>query len=317
MALLFIIGTLFSLQLAYYVLYTPHRSLQPRQVNNTDKLFAQAAYGLAYILALLRLPFAVLPYGFKLLNFFVFKQHYSVSRNQYFIEAVRIVGDFSNLALGIVFIQSIEFLSRPAYVLLMSCAAAEAIRLFAEKGQMVFSALCQSLPHQWATHFLASRLNSLPNFLRTRIGWYCQYYMLNDEDRAAHILNILRSSTATDSETSQKLAYITKLKIITTTTGLRGGHVRDVARGEIFIHRRWTADPWLLIVQALRPDPCIFDPRYLPRPFYYRSQSNRLATLFVFQHAKLCPSYTLYQFGHEIKAARYDLFYRLAQWAGQ
>src|SRR6266478_3663871 len=80
MALLFIIGTLFSLQLAYYVLYTPHPSLQPRQVNNTDKLFAQAAYGLAYILALLRLPFAVLPYGFKLLNFFVFKQHYSVDR---------------------------------------------------------------------------------------------------------------------------------------------------------------------------------------------------------------------------------------------
>src|SRR5262249_17723071 len=54
--------------------------------------------------------------------------------------------------------------------------------------------------------------------------------------------------------------------------------------------------------------------RYLRRPFRYRSQSNRLATLFVLGHARYCPTYAVYQFGHEIKAARYDFFYRVLRW---
>jgi hypothetical protein len=31
----------------------------------------------------------------------------------------------------------------------------------------------------------------------------------------------------------------------------------------------------------------------------------------VLSHARYCPTYALYQFGHEIKAARYDFFYRV------
>jgi len=69
-----------------------------------------------------------------------------------------------------------------------------------------------------------------------------------------------------------------------------------------------------VIGQALRRAPWIFDPRFLGRPFFYRSQSNRLATLFVLTHARYCPTYALYQFGHEIKVARYDFFYRILRW---
>src|SRR5262245_30371060 len=88
------------------------------------------------------------------------------------------------------------------------------------------------------------------------------------------------------------------------------------AKGEVFIHRNWTNDPWLLIGQGMRRAPWMFDPRYLRRPFYYRTESNRLATLFVLQHARYSPSYACYQFGHEIKAARYDFVYRCLRWIG-
>jgi hypothetical protein len=92
--------------------------------------------------------------------------------------------------------------------------------------------------------------------------------------------------------------------------------VRDVARGEVFIHRRWTNDPWLLIGQALRRTPWFFDPRYLRRPFYYRTEANRLVTRFVLCHARHAWPYALFQFGHEIKAARHDAFYRVLRRVG-
>ena len=39
-------------------------------------------------------------------------------------------------------------------------------------------------------------------------------------------------------------------------------------------------------------------------------------TVFVFKNAILCPIYAVYQFGHEIKSARFDAFYRIARWLG-
>ena len=92
--------------------------------------------------------------------------------------------------------------------------------------------------------------------------------------------------------------------------------MREVARGEIYIHPRWTNQPDLLRGLALRRSPWIFDPRHVPRPFYYRTCANRLMTLTVFEFAVLCPLYAIYQFGHEIKSARYDAFFRLLSWLG-
>jgi hypothetical protein len=62
---------------------------------------------------------------------------------------------------------------------------------------------------------------------------------------------------------------------------------------------------------ALRRAPWMFDPRYLRRPFYYMSEANRLATLFVLEHARYSLPYAIFQFGHEIRVARLHLFYSL------
>src|SRR6185436_20003194 len=67
---------------------------------------------------------------------------------------------------------------------------------------------------------------------------------------------------------------------------------------------------------SLRRSPWIFDPRYLRRPFYYRTEANRLMTLFVFENAQLCPLFAIYQFDHEIKSARFDAFFRIIRWFG-
>jgi hypothetical protein len=187
------------------------------------------------------------------------------------------------------------------------CAAAEGIRLASEKGQMVYSALWQMLPHRHIAHKLSRRYSQ---------SRYCRYYALSDGDRMAYVLGALKSLARVDPEVSNRLDYLCGFWIVPDAHGLRCDHVRDVARGEVFIHRSWTADPGLLIGQGLRRAPWMFDPRYLPRPFYYRTQSNRLATLFVLRHARYSPLYAWYQFGHEIKVARYDLLYRLLRWLG-
>jgi hypothetical protein len=211
--------------------------------------------------------------------------------------------------MGIILLGYIPVASPIIKDMLYACVVAEAIRLFAEKGQMVFSASWQSLPHR----HLAKWLSKKP-LLNTHILSYCQYYALDDKERIAYILDTLRAYAAANPDTSARLAYLSTLHITHQAYGMRGGHVRDVARGEVFIHQSWTSDPWLLIGQALRRAPWMFDPRYLQRPFYYRSQSNRLATLFVLSNLRYCPTYALYQFGHEIKAARYDFFYRALRW---
>ena len=60
----------------------------------------------------------------------------------------------------------------------------------------------------------------------------------------------------------------------------------------------------------------MFDPRYLRRPFYYMTEANRLATLFVLQHARYSPSFALFQFGHEIRVARLHFFYVILRRTG-
>ncbi len=304
------IGALFALsQLFCYAWFTPVKTPQPIPSSRFDRWIALSLYGLAYFLSLLRLPFAVLPYSIKLIRFLVFKQHYQVSDYHILIEGLRIVGDFANWVIGIIIIEHIGIFSPVIKWMLFASIAAEGIRLFAEKGQMILSALWQFLPHRHLANWL-NKKTVLPIALRR----YCHYYGLSDNDRIVYILNTLRNYASANPDTSAKLAYLSTLKITLQKNGMRGGHVRDVARGEVFIHASWTSDPWVLIGQALRRVPWMFDPRYLRRPFYYRSESNRLATLFVLSNFRYCPTYAFYQFGHEIKAARYDFFYRVLRY---
>ena len=92
------------------------------------------------------------------------------------------------------------------------------------------------------------------------------------------LIQLLKTRAASNPATALKLDYFQAFRVVPHTVRLRLGQVRDVAQGEVFIHARWVNDPWLLIGQALRRSPWLFDPRYLRRPFYYRTEANRLAT---------------------------------------
>jgi hypothetical protein len=307
-AALFVVG-----QFIYYIMATPERTPRPIAPSYFEKSAASALCVIAYILSVLRLPFAVAPYGLKLFGALVLKKYYPVSQYLLVVEAFRILGEIINWGLGSIILGELGKRTPILGVPIFACIFAETVRLFSEKGQMIFSACWQFLPHRGIAHGLQAKFTKATSKHAhpTWLHRYCIYYALADEDRIAYILSSLRHYAAVNAETSTKLAYLSTLKIVSSSYGMRGGHVRDVARGEVFIHRQWTADPWLLIGQALRRTPWLFDPRYLWRPFYYRTESNRLATMFVLSHFRYSPTYALYQFGHEIKAARYDFFYRI------
>lgn len=308
--------------LVYTLWSTPDQHPTPIVISGFDRGLATGLFGLAYVLTLLRLPFAVLPYAAKVFVALVFKKRYDVSHYDERYEVLRIAGDVANWVVGsIVFTHLAEPYSLFSGLMHASIVA-EGVRLVAEKGSMVFSAGWQCLPHRRMAHFVTQLVTLhlkrlLPRSPITRVlSRYVDYYVLSDDQRMSFILDAVRGYAACDAGASQKLAYVTALRIKPNQQGIRGGSVRDVARGEIYIHRQWLADPDLVIGQILRRSPWFFDPRYLARPFYYRSQSNRLATWFVLAHARYCPRFAFYQFGHEIKVARYDCFYRVLRLLG-
>jgi hypothetical protein len=234
--------------------------------------------------------------------------------NQSSTQAIRIFGDFVNFWVVVtLFIRSYIFFDVwfIKSILILSIVA-EAIRLTAEKGIMIWIALWQLLPHRSIARRLDSKFHS--RFLQG----YTRYYILSDQERIKKALRKLkaRARLSKNRQTIAKLRYVNCFKIVPDSIDLRAGEVRDVARGEIYIHASWTNTPDLLCGQALRRSPWIFDPRFLPRPFYYRTQANHMMTNFVFENYRLCPLYAVYQFGHEIKSARYDAFFRLAGWLG-
>jgi undecaprenyl-diphosphatase len=316
-ALVLLIGLPFVLQLGAYFLFVPSveaRAITPR---TAWRVGGSLALWLAAILAVLRLPCALVPYLAKLLLHAICGFRYKTARNGYLIEAIGIVGDVANLVLitGLVLL-----LVRPPGPTLLGTAlylplGAEFVRLYCEKGQMVVSAIWQVLPHRAiAAKILARRTRRAQGGCLAR---YCRYYALTDEARLEYVVAVLKRRAALDAEVADRLAYLEAFRLVPRSHSLRSGHVRDVAAGEVFIHRDWTNDPWLLIGQALRRTPWIFDPRYLRRPFRYRSQANPLVTHFVLQSARYSPPYAIYQFGHEIKAARFALFYRACRWIGR
>ena len=106
------IGALFALsQLFCYAWFTPEITPRPIPITRFDKWFAWFLYGSAYILSLLRLPFAILPYWLKLLRFVFFKQHYQVSDYHIWVEGLRIVGDAANWVVGIILVEHISLVS--------------------------------------------------------------------------------------------------------------------------------------------------------------------------------------------------------------
>jgi hypothetical protein len=138
---------------------------------------------------------------------------------------------------------------------------------------------------------------------------YCYYYALNNHERCHYVLHSLKERARNDSDMSSRLEYINSFQIVEDEHILIGGNVRDVSRGRVFIHERWTDDPWLLAGLAVRRAPWVFDPRYLKRPFYYRKQANVLMTQFVLESARYYPPFAVYQFGQQIVLARYGTFY--------
>jgi len=306
--------------LAYLFFISPQHFTAKSTVCRTAR-FAWVMYIAAYILSLLRLPFAILPYVIKFTSFFILGPQIQQKWNNYGFQLLRTCGDLANLFITVALIDHI--LSWPITngfgLCLILISYAEATRVISEKGQMLFSAIWQSIPHRIITQVLIEYSHNSfnrQNWFAKFAGRYVDYYALSDDKRIAIILNSIKNLTASDSDTAQKLMYIQNLQIVPQHINLRAGNVRNVATGEVYIHARWTNDPWLLVGLILRRTPWMFDPRYLQRPFYYRTQSNRLATLFVFQHAFYTPPFAWYQFGHEIKVARYDLFYRLCRWCG-
>lgn len=269
-------------------------------------------YTLAYFLSIVRLPFAIIPYLCKVGLLRLMGNWLQRHWDDYFLQAVRIVGDFLNVIVtAVCFYLTPTWVQIPALrVLFFLALMAEMIRLTTEKGVMLISAFWQSIPHRKIATWL---VKGLPAKVKPA---YCAYYALDDEERLAQVLLKLRTFAAGNERAAQKLSYVHAFRIIPETVGLRCGQVRDVARGEIFIHARWTNQPDLLFGLALRRSPWLFDPRNLQRPFYYRTQANRLMTLTVFENAALSPWYAIYQFGHEVKSARYDAFYRILSGLG-
>jgi hypothetical protein len=131
------------------------------------------------------------------------------------------------------------------------------------------------------------------------------------------VVAVLRRRAAACDELRTKLTYVRGFRIVDSGRNLRAGIVRDVAAGEVFINPRWTNDPWLLIGIAIRRSPWVFDPQFLRRPFYYRTASARMSSRLVLRHARMSLPFALFQVGHEVRAARYALFYRTLRALGR
>ena len=308
-----------AIGLLFYTFLLPHPEQPPRPLHKWprwsrwEKYAGRAAYIVAYILSLLRTPLGLLPYLVKLFIFFVLKIRYESAQSTYFREVINMLGDFVNLGLTLSFVL---LLGGPPHmeslaIILYLPIAAEFVRLTTERVPLIFSAFWQLLPHRPFALFLRTQC-IVPCWLTH----YCQYYTLSDTERAAYVLRILKQLAIGDEDMTKRLSYIQAFRIVPQEHGLRSGSVRDVARGEVFIHAIWTNDPWLLIGMAMRRAPWMFDPRYLRRPFYYMTGANRLATLFVLAHARYSIPYAIFQFGHEIRVARLHCFYGLLRWLG-
>jgi hypothetical protein len=298
------------LDLVCYVALTPALDQPVTPHAQLSKYLSRIIYTISYALGVLRVPYAVLPYLGKCLVFLLLREHFWVFWHRPSSQILRLGGDFANLVLSSLLIMPLLGDAVPGVVALFYAAFfAESVRIIGEKLQTVVSGLWQLLPHQ-------SIATIVRNVRIPMVHHYAIYYALPPDERARALLSVLKQSICANDEAALKLNYLRCFRIVPSSIPLRTGTVRDIPLGEIYIHPAWTNDPWLLIGQALRRSPWIFDPRYVERPLFYRTHTNRLSTLFVLDFALCSPPYAIYQFGHEIKVARYDAFFRVMKWLG-
>jgi hypothetical protein len=314
-----LLAVFFLFELVFYFSATPtSHSNQPLHIP-FEKSFGIAAFLLAHILSLLRLPYAILPYLFKFGWVLIQRKGYFPQSYSAKFEILRLVGDAANF-IFVSFLLLYVHWSFPGFRLVVhTCIWAESIRLFSEKGQVAFSGFWQCLPHRFFATCLRSWLSKSTNN-RCQYGHFLQsyvhYYSLDNDARIDYLVEVIRNRAALNQDLSARLSYFHTFRIVSKNHSLRAGKVRDVALGEIFVYACWTNDPWLLIGLALRRSPWLFDPRFLHRPFYYRTESNPLTTLLVLQNPLFSWPFTIYQLGHEIKAARFNCFYRFFRLMG-
>ena len=299
-----------------YILFLPEPAPSPVRDHPWLKHTGTIVYGISYSLSLLRAPLGLFPYMFKVWLQLGLRIGYEARRTTYLREVLNMFGELTNLLLTWLLVRSVIGPARPQWWVILCYLPlwAESIRLLAERIPILFSAVWQLTPHRRIAEYVQQHFQVI-------LAWnvvrrYCRYYCLSDADRAAYILGTLKHLASSDPDVADRLAYLHAFRIVPPTQGLRGGLVRNVAKGEVFVHASWTADPWLLIGMALRRSPWPFDPRYLRRPFYYMSEANRVTSLFVLQHARYTLPYALFQFGHEIRVARLHCFYVLLRWLG-
>lgn len=316
LSLLALLILVWCLELVGYFFMTPDQARPPLRNRPWLRHLGTLAYGISYALSLLRTPLGLLPYLVKLWLHLGLKIRYEARRTTYARELLNMCSEIANLILTW---ELVRLLVGPARLqeLVILCYLplwAESVRLLAERVPILFSAAWQLTPHRQIAHFLQQCVG-------LRLSWravqrYCHYYSLSDTDRAVYALAALKHRAADDPEVAGRLAYLRAFRIVPQQQGLRGGLVRDVTQGEVFIHAVWTSDPWLLAGMALRRSPWSFDPRYQQRPFYYMSGANRTMSLFVLRHARYSLPYALFQFGHEIRVARLHCFYVLLRRLG-
>ncbi|HEX4207591.1 MAG TPA: hypothetical protein VHZ51_26000 [Ktedonobacteraceae bacterium] len=307
-------------ELCGYVFLLPDPSWQERSPNLLLRYMGSLAYGISYLLSLARAPLGLVPYLVKLFIFFGLRMRYEARHTSYLRELLNMFGDALNLVLSVLIVWWLVGPPRWQWwwVLWYLPVLAECVRLAAERIPTIFSAAWQLMPHRVLARHLQERARSHWAWWLLWHGFarYCRYYTLSDRARAAYVLQVLKQQAAGDPAVVHVLSYVHAFRIVEQKYALRGGIVRDVARGEIFIHAIWTADPWLLIGMALRRSAWVFDPRCVRRPFYYMSGANRLTSLFILRHAHYSWPYAIFQFGHEIRVARLHCFYVLLRWFG-
>lgn len=314
MLLLLCLIVFWCVELIGYLCLLPDSAQRALQAQPWLERCGTLLYGVAYVLSLLRTPLGLLPYLVKVWLLLGLKMHYEARRTTYAREVVNLLAEITNLLLSWYIVW--YFIGEPRLQWLAICCYlplyAECVRLLAERLPMLFSAAWQLLPH----HSIAQQLAQwIPEHQRWRsVQRYVYYYRLSAEDKEDYVLTALKRRA--DPEVARRLSYLRTFRIVPQKQALRGGLVRDVAKGEVFIHAIWTHDPWLLIGMALRRAPWSFDPRYLRRPFAYMSEANRSMSLFVLRHARYSLPYAIFQFGHEIRVARLHCFYALLRWLG-
>lgn len=312
---------LFLVNVFWYLCLTPQLTPPPARHSTPFHYIGIVSYCVSYLFSIIRAPLAFAPYITKLVITFVLRSNYRPTVSTYSREFINFLGEVVNVLSSVYLVHLLAM--RQVHNTLITTANivifAELVRMITERVPGGISALWQIAPHRtWAhTARRVSETNVLPGFVQKMLHRYSIYYALHDTDRVIYMLSWLSSKSQEDGDIETVMKYVNGLTIVPDTQSLRAGRVRDVANGIILIHRRWLNDPWLIAGQVIRRSPWVFDPRYLRRPFYYRTQSNRLATLSVMKHANICLPFAVFQFGHEMRVARFDLFYRVCRVIGR